>query len=455
MTKKRKKTKKKIVDLEAIKQINLNAAGIDIGADEIYVCVPLDRVKENVRCFGTFTKDLYKTSQWLKECGVETVAMESTGVLWVPLYEHLSEQGFEVCLVNARHIKNVPGKKTDMLDCQWIQKLHTYGLLAGSFRPAEEMVQLRSLVRHRGMLVKYRSQHIQHMHKALQQMNLKLDRVVTDITGKTGMSIIRAIVDGERDVEKLAAFRDGRCHRSEMEIANALVGSYRDDHLFTLRQAVELYDMYTQQLKHCDDEIEAKYAVIRPEFDDDLPPLPLPKRKSKTGNEPDFDLRQALYEQCGVDLTAIDGISALTGQTIISEIGVDMSAWDGCAKFCRWLGLAPANKITGGKVIWRGTTKVVNRAAQAFRLAAQSVARSKSELGRYYRRMKSKHGPQVANTATAHKLARIVYSMLKNKTQYRPHELDKYEVKRKEYHLKSLQKQASKLGFELVKTSPA
>lgn len=450
-----KKTKKKIVDLEALKQINLNAAGVDIGADEIYVCVPLDRSEENVRCFATFTKDLYAISDWLKECGVEKVAMESTGVLWIPLYEHLSEQGIEVCLVNARHIKNVPGKKTDVLDCQWLQQLHTYGLLQGSFRPTEEMVQLRSLVRHRGMLISYRSQHIQHMQKALQQMNLKLDRVVKDITGKTGMSIIRAILEGERDVNKLAAFRDGRCHRSEAEIANALIGSYREDHLFTLRQAVELYDMYTQQMRNCDDEIEKKYTVIRPRFDKELPPLPPPKRKSKAGNEPDFDLRSCLYQQCGIDLTAIDGVSSLTVQTIISEIGVDMSAWENSSKFSRWLGLAPNNQITGGKIIRRRTNKVVNRAAQAFRMAAQSLARSKSELGRYYRRMKSKHGPQTANRSTAHKLARIVYSMLKNKTEYRPDEVDNYEAKRRAYHLKSLQKRAKKMGFELTAVSPA
>jgi len=448
MSKKKRTTKP--VKFDSLKQINLNAAGIDIGADDIYVCVPQHVTEMNVQRFGTFTKDLYQISSWLKACRIETVAMESTGVLWIPLYEHLSHEGFEVYLINARHIKNVPGKKTDVVDSQWIQQLHTYGLLQNSFRPAEEMVQLRSLVRHRGMLISCRAQHIQHMQKALQQMNLKLDRVVSDITGKTGMTIIRAILSGERDVTILASYRDGRCHRSEAEIADALVGSYRSDHLFALEQAVALYDFYTTQLTQCDQEIETKYSVLRPDHHEDLPPLPPAKRKKPTGNEPDYDLRQQLYQLVGVDLTAIEGISALNAQTIISEIGVDMTAWSTVSKFARWLGLAPDNKITGGRVIRRGTTKVVNRATQALRLAAQSVSRSEGPIGRYYRRMKSKHGPQIANTATAHKLARIVYSMLKNRTEYRPNEIDDYEAKRKAYYLNSLKQQASKLGYDLV-----
>ncbi|NER32271.1 MAG: IS110 family transposase [Symploca sp. SIO1C4] len=245
---KKKSKKRKIVKLESLKKLNLSAAGIDIGADEIYVCVPEERAKQTVRSFGTYTQDLFEISQWLRDCAVDTVAMESTGVLWIPLYQHLSEQGIELCLVNAKHIKNVPGKKSDVLDCQWLQQLHTYGLLQGSFRPKEEMVQLRSLVRQREMLINSRSRHIQHMHKALQQMNVRLDRAVSDVTGKTGMSIIRAIIDGERNCRQLATFRDGRCRLSEEEIAKALDGSFRHDHLFSLKQAVELYDFYTQKI---------------------------------------------------------------------------------------------------------------------------------------------------------------------------------------------------------------
>jgi len=453
MGKKRKKKSHKVVELKSLAQINLDAAGIDIGADELFVCVPEGRDEKSVRSFATFTNDLHRTSEWLTKCGVTTVAMESTGVLWIPLYEHLADSGFDVYLINARHIKNVPGKKTDVLDCQWIQQLHTYGLLQNSFRPEEDMVALRSLVRHRGMLIRYRSAHIQHIHKALQQMNLKLDRVVTDVTGKTGMSILRAILSGERDVTRLAAHRDGRCGHSEAEIAQALVGNYRDEHLFALQQAVEFYDFYTQQMQKCDHEIETRYTAFRPRIDVEKNPLTSPKRRKTHGNEPNFDLRTHLYRMVGVDLTAIEGISALTAQTVLSEIGLDMSAWPTVKHFTSWLGLCPQNQISGGRVLKRGTAKVVNRAAQALRMATQSLHRSQGILGNYYRKMKSKHGPQVATTATAHKLARIIYTMLKNKTAYVPQDIDAYEEKRRQYHIKSLQKQAQKLGFELLSVS--
>jgi transposase len=453
MVKKRKKKSQKIVQLESLMRINLDAAGIDIGADELFVCVPEGREEKSVRTFGTFTNDLHQVSEWLRKCKVTTVAMESTGVLWIPLYEHLVDSGFEVYLINARHIKNVPGKKTDVVDCQWIQQLHTYGLLQNSFRPEEEMVALRSLVRQREMVIRYRSAHIQHIHKALQQMNLKLDRVVTDVTGKTGMTILRAILAGERDVKRLAAHRDGRCSHSEAEIAQALVGNYRKEHLFALQQAVEFYDFYSQQIQKCDHEIESRYTAFRPWIDSQKKPLPAPKRKKPHGNEPDFDLRTNLYRMAGVDLTAIEGVSALTAQTVLSEIGLDMSAWLTVKHFTSWLGLCPQNQISGGHVLKRGTAKVANRAAQALRMAAQSLHRSHSELGIYYRKMKSKHGPQVATTATAHKLARIIYAMLKNKTAYIQQDLDAYEEKRHQYHIKSLQKQAQKLGFELLPVS--
>ena len=453
MSKKRKSKAAQVVKLESLKQINLNAAGIDIGADELYVCVPEGRDTKSVRTFGTFTRDLEHVSKWLTKCNVKTVAIESTGVLWIPLYEHLADRKFEVYLVNARHIKNVPGKKTDVLDCQWIQQLHTYGLLQNSFRPQEEMVALRSLVRQREMIIGYRSKHIQHIQKALQQMNVKLDRVVTDVTGKTGMTIIRAIVAGERDETRLAAFRDGRCHRSEAEIAQALIGNYRSEHLFALQQGVEFYDFYTRQLRNCDAQIESRYAVFRPKIDVDENPLPPPKRRKPHGNEPAFDLRTQLYRTAGVDLTAIEGVSTLTAQTVLSEIGVDMSAWPTTKHFASWLGLCPQNHISGGRVLKRGTAKVANRAAQALRMAAMSLHRSKSMLGSYYRKMKSKHGPQVATTATAHKLARIIYTMLKNKTAYVAHDVDAYEEQRRQYHVRLLRKQAKKLGFELAQAS--
>jgi transposase len=455
MSKKRKKKSQKIVKMENLKQINIDAGGIDIGADELFVCVPEGRDEKSVRTFGTFTNNLLQVVEWLKKCKVTTVALESTGVLWIPLYECLADNGFEVYLINARHIKNVPGKKTDVLDCQWIQQLHTYGLLQNSFRPEEDMVALRSLVRHREMLIRYRSAHIQHIQKALQQMNIKLDRVVSDVTGKTGLTILRAILAGERDVNRLASYRDGHCRHSEDEIAQALVGNYRAEHLFALQQAVEFYDFYTRQIHNCDTEIETRYSVFRPQVDIEKNPLPPPKRKKPHGNEPDFDLRTQLYQMAGVDLTAIDGISALTAQTILSEIGLDMSAWPTMKHFTSWLGLCPQNDISGGRVLKRTTAKVVNRAAQALRMAVQSLHRSQSVLGSYFRKMKSKHGPQAATTITAHKLARIIYTMLKNKTAYLPQDVDAYEEKRRQYHIKSLEKQALKLGFELSPLSPS
>lgn len=455
MRKKRKKKSQKIVKMENLTQINLDASGIDIGADELFICVPEGRDEKSVRSFGTFTNDLLQVVKWLKKCKVTTVAMESTGVLWIPLYECLADNGFEVYLINARHIKNVPGKKTDVLDCQWIQQLHTYGLLQNSFRPKADMVALRSLVRQREMLIRYRSAHIQHIHKALQQMNLKLDRVVSDVTGKTGMLILRAIVAGERDVTRLASYRDGRCHHSEDEIAQALVGNYREEHLFALQQAIEFYDFYTKQMQKCDHEIELRYAVFRPQADIEKNPLPPPKRRKPHGNEPDFDLRTQLYQLSGVDLTAIEGISSLTAQTILTEIGLDMSAWPTVKHFSSWLGLCPQNQISGGRVLKRGTAKVVNRAAQALRMAAQSLYRSRGGLGDSFRKMKSKHGPQIATTTLAHKMARIIYAMLKNKTAYLPQDVDAYKEKRRQYHIKSLQKQALKLGFELSSLSPS
>ena len=278
MPSKVKKSKKvrpqKVVKLDSLKQINLNAAGLDIGAAEIWTCVPEGRDKVSVRVFETFTVELHRLADWLEQCGIETVAMESTGVYWIPVYEILEARGLEVYLVNARHIKNVPGKKSDVLDCQWIQQLHTYGLLKASFRPEADMVALRAYIRHRDNLIRYRSAHIQHMQKALHLMNIQLTNVITDITGQTGLQIIRAIVAGEHDPVQLAQYRDPRCRSSEVEIAKALSGHYQPEHLFALKQAVELYDFYNQQLQACDAEIEGKYVAIKPVVDLDTNPLP-------------------------------------------------------------------------------------------------------------------------------------------------------------------------------------
>jgi transposase len=451
-SKKRKVEFKDVPKLNNLEQINLNAAGLDIGAAEIWACVPEGRDESSVRVFETYTVDLHRLADWLAHCGVETVAMESTGVYWIPVYEILEARGFEVYLVNARHVKNVSGRKSDVLDCQWIQQLHTYGLLKASFRPEADMCALRAYVRHRDNLIRYRSAHIQHMQKALQQMNVQLTNVISDITGVTGMKIIRAIVAGEHDPVKLAQFRDPRCKSSEAEIAKALTGHYQAEHLFALQQALELYDFYNQQIKACDREIEQKYAAFEPVIDVEAQPLPPAphRRKRARAYQPDFDLRTYLYQMCGVDLTRIDGLDALTVQQIITETGLDMSPWPTVKHFASWLSLAPHNKVSGGKVLKRSTQKSKNRAAQAFRLAARSVSRSNTALGAFYRRMRAKHGGPKAITATAHKIARIFYLMLKYRQAYRDPGQDYYEQKYQERVIKNLKRKAKQFGMDLV-----
>jgi transposase len=435
-----KKTK-----VDALEQIHLHAAGIDIGAEELYVAVPADRDEDSVRVFGSFTVDLYALADWLKACRIDTVAMESTGVYWVPLYDVLEERGFQVYLVNARHLKNVSGRKTDVLDCQWIQQLHTYGLLSASFRPLEEIRAIRSLVRHREMLVQYRSAHIQHMQKALIQMNIRLTSVLSDITG---MQIIRAILAGERDPKVLAAFRNRQCAKSPQEIEKALQGTYKREHLFTLQQAVELYDFYDRQIQACDQELEALYQQLDPpDPPATLPPAPQ-KRKARK-NQANFDLTQALFRMAGVDLTQVDGLDALTVQTILSITGTDMSPWPTSKQFASWLHICPNNKITGGKVKRRGTLPTQNRAAVALRIAAQTLRRSQSALGAFFRHIRSLHGTPVAITATAHKLARIIYAMLKNRTPYHDPGTAVFEQRQRDRSLKYLKRRAASLGFSL------
>lgn len=443
------------VRLDSLKQINLNAAGLDIGSAEIWACVPEDRDPHPVRVFQTFTVDLYALADWLEECGIETVAMESTGVYWIPIYEILVERGVEVYLVNARHIRNVPTKKSDVLDCQWLQQLHTYGLLQASFRPDEEMVALRAYVRHRDNLIGDRATQIQRMQKALHLMNIQLTNVMRDITGETGLKIIRDIVAGQHDPVKLARHRHPRCHSSQDEIAKALQGNYRPEHLFALQQALDLYDYYSQKIAECDQQIETKFATFKPRVDVDQQPLPPPKKKRTRTNFPAFDLRTALYRTCGVDLTQIDGVDILTAQTLIAEIGLDMDAWPSVKPFTSWLGLAPNNKITGGKVISRKTQKVKSRAHQALRMAVQSLAKSDSALGAFYRRMRTKHGGLKANVATAHKLARIIYFMLKHRTPYQDPGADYYEQQYRQRAIKNLKRKARKLGLEVIEPTSA
>lgn len=451
----KKKKTRQATDFNVLEQINPNAAGTDIGAEEIYVCVPPGRDGQRIRSFPTFTADLQRLAEWLVQCGVTTVAMESTSIYWMPLYDILEEQGIEVYLVNARHLKNVTGRKTDVSDCEWLYQLHTYGLLRASFHPPDEIRALRALARHRQMLVTYRAAHIQHMQKALELMNVKLTYVLSDITGVTGMAIIRAILAGQRNPHVLAQFRDPKCKHSEEEIAKALTGNYRREHLFALQQAVDLYDIYGRQIAAVDAEMEAMYAQMEPpEEGASRSTAPQARTKKRRKNQANFDLRTALYGVVGVDLAQVDGLDALSAQTIITEVGTDMSKWRTEKHFTSWLGLCPNNQVTGGKVKRRRTKKTDNRAANALRIAAQSLARSDSALGAFYRRIRARHGAAQAVVATAHKLARIVYYMLKYRVDYHDPGADYYDEQQRQRAIKRIHKQAARLGLRVEPLAP-
>jgi len=450
----RRKAPKAVTLPPQLAHVNLCAAGIDVGSQSHWVAVPVDLAPaEPVREFGHFTADLESLADWLVSIGVTTVVMESTGVYWIALFEVLEERGLEVLLVNARHVKNVPGRKTDVLDCQWLQQLHTYGLLRGAFRPPEQVCALRSYLRQRAMLVSGAASHIQHMQKALTQMNLVLHTVVSDITGVTGMKIIHALLDGERDPLVLAGFRDRRCQHDEATIAKALQGHYREEHLFALRQSVELYEFYHQQISACDAAIE--YQLQQFDSQTDEPITPPPRLRKAVGNALRFDARSELYRMTGVDLTRIDGLDAATALVVIAEIGLNMSRWPTAKHFASWLHLCPGNHVSGGKRLSGRSKPGVNRAANALRMAAASLHHSKSALGAYLRRQKARLGAPKAITATAHKLARLVYSMLKYGSEYVDAGQDYYEQQYQQKVVKNLRRRAQAMGFELVEIGPA
>jgi len=432
--------------------IHPNAAAVDIHDGSHFVAVPPGRDSEglDVREFPAFTADLRRIVNWLRECKVEQVAMESTGVYWIPLFELLDAEGFEVCLVDPRQAKNLPGRKTDVADARWYQQLHTYGLLRAAFRPGNEVCVLRSYMRQRAMLISSAAEHAQHMQKALTQMNVKLTRVISDILGVTGLRIIRAILNGERNPRKLAKLRDEHCHHSTREIALALEGNYRAEHLFALRQAVDLYDFYQLKLQECDQQIEAQLKKFEDQSAGQTLP-PRPGNKKPGGNSPEFDLRGRLYSMAGVDLTSIDGVDALTAAKVLAETGIDMSRFASEKDFCAWLGLCPGSHISGGKRFSGRIRPCKNKAATALRMAAQSLYQSKTALGAFLRRMKQRLGPKGGITATAHKLARIIYSMLKHKLpSYKDLGADYYENKYKIRVLNNLKRRVKELGFALV-----
>ena len=445
----RKDRRKPIVRYyEGLPQIRANAAGMDIGAEEIWVDVG-NNDKEAVRRFGTFTADLNAMVEWLKQCGITTVAMESTGVYWIAPYQILEAHGIEVFLVNARFVKNVHGRKDDMLDCQWIRLLHSYGLLPKSFRPAAQIAVLRSYLRHRQMMIQYAASHIQHMQKALTQMNVQIHHVISDISGSTGMRIIRAIVEGERDPKQLAAKRDVRTKASEETIARALEGDYRAEHVFALRQSLELFDSYQKQIQICDQQIGAYMRTLETKADT-AELKPARKEKKKRRNQSAFNIREEAFRISGADLTQIDGISESAALSIIAEIGVDMSPWKTEKQFASWLALSPNHKISGGKILKRSTRKTANRARDLLRLCAQGLINSKSALGAYCRRMCARLGQPKGIVATAHKLALLIYRLLAFGHNYIDIGQQAYEEQYRERVLKRLARKAKEFGMQMV-----
>ena len=425
------------------------AAAIDIGATIHVAAVGPDRDKEPVRTFQTFTDDLHRLADWFTACGIKTIVMESTGVYWIPVYEILEQRGFEVLVVNARDAKHVPGRKTDVSDAQWLQRLHEYGLLRASFRPQAEMAGLRAYLRQRERLLDYAAAHIQHMQKALTQMNLQLHHVISDITGVTGMQIIRAIVAGERDPDVLASYRDRRCHASAETVRQALVGNDREEHIFALTQALELYEVYQTKVLACDEKIEAILKRLKQSAAPPINELPVARHRTRQPNAPAFEVRDALHAILGVDLTQIHGLGPYLALKLVGECGANLAAWPSAKHFTSWLALAPHNKISGGKVLSSRTRRTSNRAASLLRLAAIAVGRTDTALGAFYRRLSARVGKAKAITATARKIAVLFYNSLRHGMAYADPGAGYYEDRYRQRVLSNLQRRAKSLGFVL------
>jgi transposase len=453
--------------LEGLKQINLYAAGVDIGSTENYACVPAHTVKEGeptVQRFGVFSENHDALVEWFIACKITTVAMEATGIYWMSLYDKLERAGIQVVLVDPHSVKAMPGRKSDVLDCQWLQQLHTYGLLRGAFRPDGPTRRLRTLTRQRVELVQSAAQHVSQMQKALLEMNVQLNLVVSDIDGETGLRIIEAILAGERDPEELVKLRDYRIKRSTVaEMKAALAGDYSEELLLVLRQNLEAWRFYGKQLEVCDQQIVKAletFPLAKAKAASPLPPRAVPaaktyviKPKGKSKNAPQVDLVNLvglLKKICGVDLMAVTGLNIISVLMLLGEIGVDMNRWRSAKAFCSWLGLCPGAKISGGKVLSRRTRHVVNRAAILLRVAAMAVGRSDSWLGRFYRRKKAHLGAPKAITATARKMACIIYHMLKYQDAYVPIDEQAYESKAREHRLRALRRHAQELGMKVV-----
>lgn len=454
MTEKKSNKTKKIVLSGNLPLIQANACGIDIGGESIFVCVPRDRDPNPIREFSTFTADLREMAEWLMKCKVTTIAMESTGVYWVPVFEVLDKYGFEVKLANAHHVKNVPGRKTDVSDSEWIQVLHSYGLLNGSFRPADDVVMLRSYVRHRNTLMQRSADQLNYVQKALEQLNIKLGNVISDISGVTGSKIIEDIIRGVRNPLKLALHRDGRCKSPPEVITKSLEGNWREEHLLSLKHAWEAYKFFHQQILECEMAIEKLLEGFKKKDDvlEENPTLVKNGSIKKICNKSPyyFDMRSQLHKWVGVDLCALPGINENVAARILSEIGTDMTKWKSAKHFASWLAVCPGNRISGGKRLSGKTKPSNNKAREALGMAALSLSHSKSYLGAYYRRMRGKFGAPKANRAASHKMAKIIYAMLKSGKEFNELTQADFELKYKERTLANMKKKAKELGFNLV-----
>jgi len=464
--KKHRQTKTKSETSKPLHEPEPDAAGIDVGANEIWVAVAPDRTEQPVRRFGAFTRELKAIVQWLRNCGIVTVAMESTGVYWIPLYQLLADAGLKVCLVNARHVKNVPGRKSDVRDCQWLQYLHSVGLLRASYRPEQAICAARSIYRYRQNLLSQAAQHVQHMQASLDQMNIKLHHVIDDLTGRTGLAIIEAILDGERDPQQLAKHRDHRIKASEQTIVKALEGDWRSEHLFVLRVAWENWKQAQQQIQKCDHQLleytrqlEASTTLTRPikimrlsteVTDPHLLARPSKPRKKLSKNEPPGPWREELSRFFGVDLTAIPSISVLTGITLMTELGNDLGAFKSAHHFSSWLCLCPDNETSASKVLRRATRRSQNRVRQALRMAASSLHHDKSYLGDKYRRLRAKLGAPKAITAMAHQLARIIWHLIAHRVPFDLTIFAAYEKVNQTRRLKRLSSAARQMGYQLT-----
>ena len=423
-----------------------NAAGIDISSKEHYVAVNPESSSTPIRAFGSFTEDLNAIALWLKECHVDTVAMESTGIYWVSLFLVLEEAGFDVVLVTAKHVKNVRGKKSDVSDAEWIRQLHSCGLLSASFQPNTFTRKLRTYMRHRKNLIEMAATHIRMMHKALEQMNIKLQHVITDITGKSGQTIIKSIIEGERDASYLASLCSGRIKADKESIIKSLEGLWKEEHVFELEQSFTLYHIYHEKIKECDLQIE-KHLREKSGIDKNNQE----KQKSKSNkNNLNFDAKEILRELTGTELDEIFGITQSNAVEIVSEIGLNMSKWPTAKHFTSWLNLAPNNKISGGKVLSSRIARKKNHAGQLFKMAAFAIQRSKNWLAMFYNRIKVKRGTPKAIVATARKIATIFYKLLNEKIKFDPMPVEKYMDSFKIYQLRKLKRQAQTLGYQLV-----